>query len=119
MQEKSNSLKRVSSVKAELQGDDVTSWFFRQEDLGLLEPILCQILNPSQSTRRQRAVLLQSISSVLRKLNLIPPSSIVLAVSLGCLKDGTRGMFVSARPARKVIGQFPQQPPERVSSGEQ
>lgn len=82
------------------------SYFVSTEKLGLIEANVRKM--NSLSTKRSRAVELNAIQFVLKKLGVIPHSVKVVALAHGCLDAGDSGLLILCESPTKILGQLPE-----------
>lgn len=86
------------------------SYFIHSDKLGVLEATARGIAH--LANKRKRAVELNRLQWILKRLKLIPTECKVIGIALGSLDTGDSGLFVLCHSPTKLLGQIPEESKE-------
>lgn len=81
------------------------NYFIPEHKLAGLEQVVTAML--AERNKRNRRVSLNAVQHALKTLGLIPHSAKVIALGMGCLDIGDRGLFVLCTSPTHIQGDIP------------
>lgn len=107
VEDRREDLRRELDKEAYLLLQCKPAYFIPMDKLGVVEHVARSMLNTP--LKRKRALELNNLTWVVKRLKLVPTECKIISVALGCLDTGEAGLFILCNSPTKLLADIPEE----------